>query len=236
MKGSLVDPGVVHRNSDWLKSKVTGLPCEEDVLAKLAMDDPPTILYLKLSETEEETRIAYCSSCAIFRPPGTNHCQFCQHCVVGLDHHCNWMGNCISQKNMSTFNWFQRFACLYSTYLAACSAYFVTMELSKYTPNQSLQSWVSTYPGLAWSLLISLLALITSCFCFCRTMMVYVFRFLFVLLLLVLLSVSFSITVTGPSGPGIAAIVIMYIMLPVSLNMTAVQFFYCYEWFKKGCK
>mmetsp|Transcript_428 Transcript_428/g.1429 ORF Transcript_428/g.1429 Transcript_428/m.1429 type:complete len:224 (+) Transcript_428:98-769(+) len=56
-----------------------------------------------------------CSACLIMQPRGTMHCEFCQVCVAGWDHHCPWMGKCIGKSNI---NEFYTFLCTSMTSLA----------------------------------------------------------------------------------------------------------------------
>uniref|UniRef100_A0A7S2WG88 Palmitoyltransferase n=1 Tax=Rhizochromulina marina TaxID=1034831 RepID=A0A7S2WG88_9STRA len=49
---------------------------------------------------------SYCDTCRSFRPIGAIHCNDCQVCVAGYDHHCPWSSKCIGAKNMVFFNLF----------------------------------------------------------------------------------------------------------------------------------
>lgn len=44
-----------------------------------------------------------CNKCNVVPPPGSSHCDFCQVCVEGHDHHCPWMGKCIGKNNLYPF-------------------------------------------------------------------------------------------------------------------------------------
>mmetsp|Transcript_43808 Transcript_43808/g.135348 ORF Transcript_43808/g.135348 Transcript_43808/m.135348 type:complete len:272 (+) Transcript_43808:562-1377(+) len=44
-----------------------------------------------------------CSTCNLVQPRGCSHCEFCQVCVEGFDHHCPWMGKCIGRNNLCAF-------------------------------------------------------------------------------------------------------------------------------------
>ena len=49
------------------------------------------------------TKIKYCITCDIYRPPRTVHCGLCNCCIERLDHHCPWLGTCIGKRNYKYF-------------------------------------------------------------------------------------------------------------------------------------
>jgi len=44
-----------------------------------------------------------CTECKLVQPRGCSHCEFCQVCIEGFDHHCPWMGKCIGKDNVCAF-------------------------------------------------------------------------------------------------------------------------------------
>ncbi len=46
----------------------------------------------------------YCLECNLFRISGMSHCRECNRCILDMDHHCIWLGNCIGRNNMKHFH------------------------------------------------------------------------------------------------------------------------------------
>eukprot|EP00397_Hematodinium_sp_SG-2012_P039792 GEMP01043504.1.p2 GENE.GEMP01043504.1~~GEMP01043504.1.p2 ORF type:complete len:124 (+),score=12.63 GEMP01043504.1:113-484(+) len=47
-----------------------------------------------------------CTICDITQPNGSLHCEYCNVCVEGYDHHCPWTSKCIGKKNLQDFHIF----------------------------------------------------------------------------------------------------------------------------------
>ena len=44
-----------------------------------------------------------CHTCQIMRPPEASHCSICDNCVMGFDHHCTFISNCVGKRNRKYF-------------------------------------------------------------------------------------------------------------------------------------
>ena len=45
----------------------------------------------------------YCPYCRVKKTNKVKHCHVCKKCVSGFDHHCNWIDNCVGEKNKNKF-------------------------------------------------------------------------------------------------------------------------------------
>eukprot|EP00770_Monocercomonoides_exilis_P000160 MONOS_159.1-p1 / transcript=MONOS_159.1 / gene=MONOS_159 / organism=Monocercomonoides_exilis_PA203 / gene_product=unspecified product / transcript_product=unspecified product / location=Mono_scaffold00003:58542-60447(-) / protein_length=509 / sequence_SO=supercontig / SO=protein_coding / is_pseudo=false len=48
----------------------------------------------------------FCQTCQIYQPPHTSHCDDCECCVVGFDHHCPAVNSCVGRRNNGLFSLF----------------------------------------------------------------------------------------------------------------------------------
>lgn len=69
------------------------------------------------------TKIKYCVTCDIYRPPRTVHCGICNCCIERLDHHCPWLGTCIGKRNYKYFIMFVSLVAVLSTECVAVCLY-----------------------------------------------------------------------------------------------------------------
>mmetsp|Transcript_24051 Transcript_24051/g.42448 ORF Transcript_24051/g.42448 Transcript_24051/m.42448 type:complete len:322 (-) Transcript_24051:270-1235(-) len=74
------------------------------------------------------TATGYCLKCDAPKPPRTRHCSTCDKCILGFDHHCPWMNNCIGFHN-------HRYFLLFLVYLSLGCLYMVCITLAFYSLN-----------------------------------------------------------------------------------------------------
>ena len=57
-----------------------------------------------------------CNICDCVKPPRAHHCRKCGRCVIRMDHHCPWVGNCVGLRTFKQFLLFNLYVCLLSLY------------------------------------------------------------------------------------------------------------------------
>lgn len=45
-----------------------------------------------------------CKKCRLARPARSHHCSKCGYCVLEMDHHCQWINNCVGKGNFRIFS------------------------------------------------------------------------------------------------------------------------------------
>lgn len=63
-------------------------------------------------------KFTVCDKCNyLVRPERSHHCRSCKKCVLKMDHHCEWIGTCVGEKNLKFFFLFLFYALLISLYI-----------------------------------------------------------------------------------------------------------------------
>ncbi|KXS10860.1 zf-DHHC-domain-containing protein [Gonapodya prolifera JEL478] len=101
----------------------------------------------------------WCKKCLLPKPVRTHHCSVCKRCVMGMDHHCPWLANCVGHANHRHFLLFLAHltvGCLYfalftwPTFWATVT--YSTTDLTLWRGSELLRSLVA----LAWILAVAM--------------------------------------------------------------------------------
>lgn len=58
---------------------------------KTTLTDPGSVPNSAVPTEElrhSHAKLAMCSQCQTFKPPGSHHCRICNRCISRMDHHC----------------------------------------------------------------------------------------------------------------------------------------------------
>uniref|UniRef100_A0A8D0PFE6 Palmitoyltransferase n=1 Tax=Sus scrofa TaxID=9823 RepID=A0A8D0PFE6_PIG len=75
-------------------------PAEKSVHQKNYLEPMPVFDRSKHAHVIQDL---YCHLCETNVDPKTKHCSACNKCVLGFDHHCKWLNNCVGRKNYRYF-------------------------------------------------------------------------------------------------------------------------------------
>jgi len=94
------DPGINtwHEDPNSMNSHIRSLSLNEEEF--------------KVAETDEVFKKAMiymqrqCDTCLLTRPAKGHHCNHCGYCILGFDHHCVALNNCVGRRNIRSFYMF----------------------------------------------------------------------------------------------------------------------------------
>lgn len=115
-------------------------------------DTIPTELLLTDKDNYDETdwdlaKITFCRKCKRNRPARAHHCSGCDRCILRMDHHCPWVGNCVGFKNVKFFTQFLVYS-LISCVIMSCLSGDL---LSRQYPDYEMSTLLSTVCCLSLS-------------------------------------------------------------------------------------
>lgn len=86
---------------------------------------PPTVEWGRYDLVPRQALEGYkfCVYCKLPKPPNAHHCRSCQSCVIEMDHHCPFIGNCVGSNNHRHFLLFLLFATASGFYVLTMSTY-----------------------------------------------------------------------------------------------------------------
>ncbi|BAS91603.1 Os04g0674450, partial [Oryza sativa Japonica Group] len=65
----------------------------------------------------------FCTYCSKPKPPRAHHCRSCKMCVLDMDHHCPFIGNCVGASNHRAFVFFLISVVISCSYAAGMTIY-----------------------------------------------------------------------------------------------------------------
>ncbi|AFM98841.1 hypothetical protein EHEL_081410 [Encephalitozoon hellem ATCC 50504] len=102
LRACLADPGRVNRKV-YHKYTPDVVAFEENVSTQIHTNkNGDWVRAIRINGTEYQEK--YCLECNLFRVNGMSHCRECNRCVLEMDHHCMWFGNCIGRNNIRYFH------------------------------------------------------------------------------------------------------------------------------------
>ena len=103
------------------------IPTSLDLLSQ-ELIDPSTLN----SKDYQRAHISTCSKCNCKRPPRSHHCSHCDRCILKMDHHCPWIGNCVGYRNHRFFIQFLGYGSISCLNLCmSCLAYLKDSNVDK---------------------------------------------------------------------------------------------------------
>lgn len=87
-KASKTDPGTIPRVAEW------------EIIAE---DSSESSAEKATLEKRKDGSLRTCNHCQLRKPDRCHHCKQCDRCNLKMDHHCNWIANCVGNNNYKYF-------------------------------------------------------------------------------------------------------------------------------------
>lgn len=89
----------------------------------------------------------FCTYCSKPKPPRAHHCRSCKMCVVDMDHHCPFIGNCVGASNHRAFVIFLIsvvMSCSYAAIMTIYASYHVwpTLDFQNLSSSRHSMSYM----------------------------------------------------------------------------------------------
>jgi len=118
IRAAMTHPGVIPNEKEWLQQD------GEDESEGSSMQE-------HINETKRSGQRRYCKWCEKYKPDRCHHCRVCRQCILKMDHHCPWIGNCVGFKNHKYFLLVIFYSAILSLWVSA-SMFAQTVESTKY--------------------------------------------------------------------------------------------------------
>ena len=118
------------------------------------VQNPRRFKFVEIANLQYKDKFKYCHTCIyiyiyheyldignIFRPFNCSHCKICNVCIMGFDHHCPWLGNCIGKRNYKYFFQFIVFATIMELFIIAGAL----IHLVQITYRQNVKEFIYIY-------------------------------------------------------------------------------------------
>ena len=87
-KASVTDPGTIPNTAEW-----------EIVIEDFSESSSENFV----TEKRKDGLLRTCKFCLVKKPDRCHHCKQCDRCNLKMDHHCNWIVNCVGNNNYKYF-------------------------------------------------------------------------------------------------------------------------------------
>lgn len=152
--GSMRDPGIIPATFISPMAKRTIDKRYQEIILKRQR------IFYWTHNNVNMSRMKYCETCCIFRPPNSAHCNDCNNCVADFDHHCVWMGTCVGKRNYSHFMWLVVSCVLSAVFIFAMSLWHLVNNGLQRSLGETLPQAIFPASGIIALVLIIYAALV----------------------------------------------------------------------------